>query len=74
MLEGGGEEVKTFSVMVVGKLYGGAHLEVEANNEEEALKIASETPIEELQELCFDFENEIVIEDDWFEGACVDEE
>jgi hypothetical protein len=66
--------MKTFSIMVVGKVYGGAHLEVEAANEEEALKIASETPISELQELCFDLENELIIEDDWFDGACISEE
>ena len=66
--------MKTFSIMVVGKVYGGAHLEVEAANEEEALKIASETPISELQRLYFDMENEVIIEDDWFIGACVDEE
>mgnify|MGYP003124294452 CR=1 FL=1 len=66
--------MKTFSIMVVGKVYGGAHLEVEATNEEEALKIASETPISELQKLYFDMENEVIIEDDWFIGACVDEE
>ena len=63
--------MKTFIVEVEAMLPGLGWLEIEAADEEEALKIASKMEIENLQMLDFEMQGGNSVEADWFKRARV---